>query len=230
MGRGLFFEQQCLGASAGEYEEIPTLPRLSNGRKSVDQIRIEAQVVNFKRLLKRYHCEAEKVQHEISRVWMHNYADMFDEEIILFGTTDFEGPIYIRAFNKNNEIVELDFDDAVHDLKLTKSIHATLPDGSTWKYPWTIKDLQARMYKYISGKPFFYWIFDYKPNYEHRIYYVDDDPQKELEMHEAIRKTAEKLMEFKELGYPERPFFNICQHCPIKDCESRKNKIECQIM
>jgi hypothetical protein len=88
--------------------------------------------------------------------------------------------------------------------------------------------LQSRIYKYITGLPFFYWVFDYKPNSEHRIYFVKDDNQKDLEMHEAIRKTAEKLMEFKEQDFPKRPFFNVCRQCPL-ECEMRKNTVECQI-
>lgn len=229
MMKGLFFEYKAIGATAREFEKIDSLPLVRNDKKSVDQIRIEAQVTNFKRLAEKYCIEIDKVQQKVSKIWMHPYADAFDEEIIIVGKTDFMAPIHMRAFNENNEIINIDYDEAIHDLKLTKSIQGSFADGSSWKYPWTMNTLQAYMYKYITELPFFYWVFDYKPKYEHRIFMMKDDPQKTLEMHEAIRKTAEKLIEFKENGYPEWPFFNVCQGCPL-ECESRKSIIECQIV
>ena len=226
--KGLYFEYQCLGATAKEFEVVDDLPRLRNGNKSVDQQRIDTQVIMFKRMVDKYQMDLKYIQKRVEKVWMHNYADAFNEEIVIFGITDAISSIVVQGV-KDNEIVDLSASEAVIDLKLTKNIHATFQDGSSWKYPWTRNNTQAYVYKYITGLPFFYFVFDYKPTPERRIYYVEDDPQKTLEMHETIRKTAEEIMKMREEGFPARPFFSICDQCPITDCPARKNQIECQI-
>ena len=228
MQKGLYFEYLILGASANEFKEVHELPLVRGGKKSVDQERIEAQVIMFNRLLKNVDGKVIESQVRVQKEWDHPY-NIYDEPIIISGVLDFISSITSRAVTTNSEVKDIHFDKAVCDIKLTKDIYGKFQNGASWKYPWTINGLQGRMYKYITELPFFYWVFDYKPVPDYRIYMMADDPNKVLEMHESIRKTVEKLIELKKSDYAAFPAFNLCNNCPIKDCKEKNSKINIQI-
>lgn len=218
MLKGSYFETQCLGSATGG-ETINDLPRLKSGAKTADHQRIDQQVEKFKELLKEYNINI--IQKRINLLHEH------DSDTILYGEIDFFGSI------EDNELGFVPF--AAIDLKLTASIHAQYGDFC-WAYPYNMDHTQARMYSYLIEKniqkkvPFYYMVFDYKPNPEYKIIRKKIEPLDELEFSEALRKTQEKYRYYEAVRWDEyRPSAENCSNCPLLEtCKvaNRRQPIE----
>lgn len=181
MLKGSYFETMCIGATAyGAVTDLPRKIRPAN-EKTIDHIRIDKQVENFKILADRYGLEITKnniqIRHE--KEWDRYMHD--DVIIIITGVTDIETNILY-----NGVIL-----DAVIDLKLTGDIHNTWGDFN-WSNPKYMDHIQMDMYFELTGKEPFYWVFDIK-NEENLIYHhsVDEEGMNMLEY--RINKTALEL-------------------------------------
>lgn len=236
MASGSYFEYICLGAGAGD-DTVTDLRSVKAGRggaKSVDQERIEDQARNFENIAKELGVVIgpENVQLAVFKEWDHEYNEWADEyDILITGILDLVSPIRGMAFKEQGERLPLDFPEAVHDLKLTKDVWGTFGRNRCWAYPWTMDHTQLAIYNYITDLPTFYWVFDYKPRPEFRIYHKEMTSIEKLEMHETIRKTVERYIELDKLGWPAGPAYYRCQNCPVsaEDCSQRSVKPDIQI-
>lgn len=223
--KGCFFEFIALGNPNKDGVFVSDLPRLKDGKKSVDQIRIEAQAEFFKDKFLDYNnitISNRAVYHKIP----------YNKDIDLEMTSDIEGSIFDDNYNEERA--------CIIDLKLTGNIHNQFGNFS-WGNPYNMDHIQAIMYHHIvseeikmnlgtdNGKiidlSFYYAIFDYKPKPEHILIEVKPTPIRKEEMKEAIRKAAEKVKINNEFGWSETPSYNNCIDCPlILTCKSANKK------
>lgn len=232
---GKYFEYVCLGAGADMTDLVTDLRHVKSGRggeKSADQIRIEDQARMFEEIAENLGVKIikENIQVRVEKPWDHEYNEWEEEyDIVITGIIDFISPVNAMAFKENGERGVIQCENAVHDLKLTKDIWAVFGRNRSWAYPWTMNHTQLAIYNYITDLPAFYWVFDYKPKAEFRVYHKEMTSMEKLEMHEAIRKTAEKYIELDKVGWPASPAYYRCKDCPVKDCTSRTKKPDIQI-
>lgn len=235
MAAGSYFEYICLGAGADLGDTVTDFTEIKSGRggaKSVDQIRMEDQAVIFENLLEQF-CGADlEVQRRIEKEWDHEYNEFADDyKIMVTGVVDFLAPVHAVGFDSNGERKEINYDEAIHDLKLTADIWGTFGRNKTWAYPWTMNSLQLIVYNYILGLPTFYWVFDYKVKPEFRIYEKEVTAIDKVEMHETIRKAAEILIEAEQNGWSPYPAYYRCKECPLSSehCDQRTTIPDIQI-
>lgn len=213
MLRGSYFEHLCLDAGHA-HDDVPVtdLPRLKSGAKSVDQQRIEAQAEAFKKLVAERPIKVHEKQVQITIPYDENYE--------LNGTIDFIGSM-------DGEITL-----SIFDLKLTSSIyHEHNYDGGapwSWEFPHNMDFTQAYMYNYLVNEqlhidaPFYYMVFDYKPNSEYKIILKKVERMHKAELMESIRKTIEKIDLHKATQWGYNPGYKNCNNCPLKEsCTER---------
>lgn len=225
MDKGKFFEYLCIGASADKDDMVTDLTRLKSGNKSVDQERIESQVIMFQRLLEEFNIKIEEIQQKYHKEWDHEFNIwMATHEVIIQGTIDFRADLYANATDQNGEEKVLNLPRCIHDLKLTADIWEIYGRGS-WAYPWSMSHSQVAMYQYLTGSPFCYWVFDYKPRPEFRLWNHEATDIEKMELHETIRKTVEKFVEYEDNNWPKKPAYYRCATCPVGDhCDKKTTK------
>lgn len=214
--KGLVFEQEAL-----DMDPVYGPPLLKMGGVPVDYIRIREQAKRFKEeIVPQYELEIkpENVQLYIE----HQY----NADVILHGTLDFVSPIKDDVLGK--------MPIAIHDLKMTGSIYKQFGDYS-WAFPYNIDHTQAHMYKFLFKAehkytlPFYYWVFDYSPDKNLKIFRKETTSIDSLELEESIRMSVEKLNEYDRNGWVESASPENCRYCPLKEtCKSfdTKQKIE----
>jgi hypothetical protein len=210
--RGLYFEGLCIGGSA-HGASITDLPRLKSGEKSVNQQRIEQQAEVFKTIVKERPIEIKETQVTITVP----YNDKFE----LVGTLDFMG-----FMDDKKEL-------AIVDLKLTGSIYREHNyDGFgawSWEFPHNMNFLQAYMYTYLVKEqfkvdaPFYYMVFDYKPESEYKIIRKKVERMHIMELMESIRQTVEKIEFHEATGWKFKPAYKNCINCPLKNTCTEKD-------
>lgn len=207
MIKGSYFESLALAMNG-----VPEPPRLKNGEKSVDVQRIESQAVRFFGLLDEYKMQIQETQIEIIRPYNEKYQ--------LKGFIDFTSPFL------DNEIGFQPI--AIFDLKLTKSIYAELNYDNasapwSWAFPFNKDHTQAYMYNYLfelqfgANLPFYYFVFDYKPEPEFKIIRKKIGPLERAELIESIEKTIHAIEENEACGWPTVASYKNCKTCPIKN-------------
>ena len=230
MQKGLYFESLLLGK--GRTGSLFELPRLRNGNKSIDQIRIEEQVNMAEMVFKMYGIEIFKkgkscnVQIESSMAI--EYKEYPDIDFSLSGGMDIISPISVPKTNYN-------YDAAVIDIKLTMS-RFNEHGKYCWALPQYMDLTQGVLYSTLTGIPFFYLVFDYKekrgnghlllpvatmamfPNgyssvEEEQYYNVAKQRQSDLRVN--IKTVIEQVIMMHAEGYPERPSYSNCDMCPI---------------
>ena len=208
--RGNYFEYLAIGAGAINDYVVTDLPRLKNGNKSLDQIRIEEQAMRFKSLLPTYGMQIVEVQKVVTAPWV------YDDDITLRIVIDFLSPIKYRV---GNQIY--DYPLALMDLKLTQNIHNNFGDYS-WGFPANMDHLQAILYSHVWEEnygeqlPWFYWVFDYKKNPENKLIRKKVDNLQIAEMHESIRKTQANLLYYEAEDWPTNPSIDVCKSCALR--------------
>lgn len=252
MLKGSYFETLCLGSGVRntKTEDLPRkkltakqiLAGQTIGDKTIDQIRIEQQAMNFARHLVKYEINVQKevnTQVEIFKQWSKNDNVILRGELDIFPTT-VELPVRGERY-------------AVIDLKLTAKF-------STWgEYCWAtpsamdhtqgfmyhelVRDIdldlnnqmnpnnkiqflyEGRMKKQIQENEmlFFYFVFNYNDKeLSHKFVEVPWNNMNRLELHESIRKTVEELNKNERYGWNSlRPTENNCKGCPVLNCEAK---------
>lgn len=220
--KGNYFEYLAIGANATSNDAVTDLPRLKNGDKSIDQIRIEEQAMRFKSMLPTYGMQVMESQKVVTVPWK------YDDDVVLRIVIDFLSPIKYRTGHIIN-----DHPLAIIDLKLTQNIHNNFGDFS-WRFPANMDHLQAIMYSHVweeahgSKIPFYYWVFDYKKKPENKIIRKKEPSSIDFaEMHESIRKTQANLMYYEANGWPTNPSVKVCQRCALKSiCKDSQVAVE----
>lgn len=203
MERGVYFETLCLGSGV-KGKQLHDLPRLKNGRKSVSQIRIEEQAQKFPSIL-----DAHKMMIRENDIYLEYEME---SGIFLCGTTDFLSPIW--------DDTDGPIDNAIIDLKLTQTIYSQF-GPFCWHFPVNMDHTQAYMYTHLWREvrgmdlPFYYMVFDYKPNPEYKMIKKLVGTLEMYELQEAIRKTLEKINFHEGRGYFTNPLHENCKDCPL---------------
>lgn len=219
MMKGLVFEDWCLSKPGQATHEAP---RLKNGNLSADYIRISEQAEKFKtEIMPQFGLEIKHQQLLIE----HEYSD----NVTLHGKLDFCSPV-------KDEVLG-DIPMAIHDLKLTGSIFKTWGDFS-WAFPYNIDHTQAFMYTYLYKEkfgweiPFYYWVFDYSPDKNFKVFRKSVEAMHKLELQESIRMSVEKIEYFEKNGWDvEVANENNCKGCALKDnCKSFNPKKQIEII
>ncbi len=227
MTKGKFFEYLSLGSGADEDDMVTDLPRIRGDKKSADQVRIEAQATVFLNAVEKYGANINETQVFYRKEWEHDNNIWSDEyRIIIAGTIDFKSPILANAINGNGERSVISYKEAIHDLKLTADVTTTFGPFA-WGSPWNMDHIQACIYNYITSLPFFYWVFDYKTKPEFKLIYKEIDSISKMEMHEAIRKTIETMIEFESNDWAPVPYYSLCKNCIVTEqetCDMRISK------
>lgn len=209
--KGRFFETLAIGGGANPKEDVYDLPRLLNGKKSSDQIRIEEQAMVFKSKLKEFNMKILETQLKFQVEWP------YDRRVLVQPTIDFVSPI-IGQYNG----VKYDYKYAIFDLKLTQNIRSGF-GMYAWANPQDMDHLQAFTYvwafKEATGRevPFFYWVFDYKKNPEDVMIKKKVDDMNYNEMHETIRKTVAYWDYYNKTGWDANPTPELCRNCHLKE-------------
>jgi hypothetical protein len=205
MLKGSYFETLCLGEGA-KGEKVTDIPRLKSGEMSVDQQRIIKQSEAFHDMVKERPIVIEQKQIEI----IIPYNDKYN----LKGYLDFIGMV------EPNEL-------AIADLKLTGSINREHNyDGFgpwSWRFPQNYDFTQAYFYEYLVEEqfdkklPFYYLVYDYKPESESLIIRKKIERMHRLELMQSIVSTIDKIEYHTATGWKERPSYRNCQNCPLKE-------------
>lgn len=209
--RGLYFEYQCLGANAHSDGTVPQLPMLNSGKKSVDHLRIDDQVMRFNEMFDPNHPDF--LGHEITH-----------RQLVLKGEHD-ETPI-------EGTLDFVSVQDGVHyvnDLKLTSDI------SGYWSELDTMDHTQAVTYAWLYWvnfgiQPVFrYWVFDYSPRKNIKFVDVEIKDETFADVLRSYTVADIHLMsmwadsdELPAVASPEQ-----CSRCRL-DCPSRviKSKIK----
>lgn len=212
MLKGSYFEGLCLGSS-GKGEIISDLPRLKSGEKSVDQQRIEKQAEVFKQMCIDRPIVVMQKQLQLTVEYNKDYD--------LTGIIDFDGTI------DGEETISM------FDLKLTGSIYHEHREGQfgpwSWEFPYNMDFTQAFMYNYLYSEmhqvnaPFYYLVFDYKPESEYKIIRKKIEKMHILELMETIRKGIEKIEFHQASEWEYNPIYKNCIQCPLKNTCPVKN-------
>lgn len=246
MLKGRYFETLGLGCSRNN-DNIYDLPRKQvsvkqkkenpnfKGNKTIDQIRIDYQVENFKRLCDKYKVNVcdKNVQIHIKKVWEKNRDIMLSGHLDIFPTS-----LYHKFYIHNNIII---------DLKLTGDITSTFGKFG-WGRPANIDPIQGIFYHYLvkdidmelnshlegvlfhkewinkyngilpifNDTPFYNWVFDYKKEpLSNDFFPVEITSLRIQELHESIRKVVGLIDTYTEHGYPPNPNKENCANCPL---------------
>jgi len=224
MTNGVFFESLAIGGDV-RGNTITDLPRLRTGKKSTDHKRIESQVLEFKRDANELELEIDRFtsQQRFCKVW-HGMADV-DIIVIFIGGLDLLSPI---KYNGEKRLAAI-------DLKLTKDVSNT--NGNfCWGSPNDMDHTQAYSYSWMTGLPFYYMVYDYKPKMEKKSpLKVNINAIILKEFFEALRKAVANIIYEENTGWQPRPgllddtgFRKVpkCEKCIVKDCKFYKKNIE----
>lgn len=199
---GNFFESLCIGGTAYG-NAITDLPRKLNGEKTADQLKIEEQATNFKRLCAEYGITItdKNTQRRYRIPYEHEFKNECD--VFITGVLDFEHPIWVKE----------EFVECVIDLKLTKSLTNTFGPHA-WGNAEYNDHIQFDIYNFISKKPCLYWVFDYSKELNQEMFMHEVDEEDFSIMHQRIRQVIIELMFCKDNEWMQEPNYNSCKDCP----------------
>lgn len=215
MNNGVFFETLCLGSGA-KGNAIRDLLRLKTGKKSLDQKRIESQVIEFNKDVKEYKIDINSytTQQTFVKVWRG--LEKFNVIVIFTGDLDILSPIDYKNVHHTLACI---------DLKLTLDL------SSTWgTFAWgaveTMDHTQAYAYTWLTNLIFFYMVYDYKPEMRKRIFKVNTDEIIMREFFEGLRKATAEYIRAEKGGWKKDNTLGLCMKCKVKECEFYQTEID----
>lgn len=237
MLKGMYFESQCIGSTAGG-SVITDLPRhKKTGAKLSDHERIDQAIARFFLVAEAYGLiiDANYTQLYRKRLW-NDPSSVNPVRIYLEGTLDLMSPVSTPRYS---------FDAATIDLKLTKDRDVTdsFSNGLFHTTPWGNMEkadfTEAMMYRLIFGMPFVYLVFDFKkedPGFRDIPIITDvNDPdpakatlaqQRMNQLYYSLRWVSESIFRWENHRWPMEPNTLICGKCVIPDCPKRLEKVE----
>lgn len=207
LSKGKFFEYLVLGSGAIEGEDVKDLPRLRDGSKSTDQLRIEEQAFRIKKALFDKN-DPDYLGFEIKSVQRH------------LSVNDESGTLDIEAIDNKDNIW-------IIDLKLTKDLSSDRTKYG-WGNDWSTIDLiQLTHYKELYNKVY----NDVNPRVG--LLVADYSPKKQIEFGEILisnfklnekrkrfAKAREVIALYEKNEWIKYPSFNECKNCPLT-CDKR---------
>jgi hypothetical protein len=227
LARGIFFEYKAFGTLPNNpSQQIVDLPRLQNGKKSADQVRIEMQAdmlpLNF-----------QKMKWDIAYTNFNTTIklnDKFSIKVILDAV--------VNAYDEEHGEVT-----AIVDTKLTKDVNNKFGD-SCWGSPEFMDHLSAVVYywvfslllKEISEKhpnlksdlpiKFYYYVADYKQDMECKIIEKVIHPNSIREMEHKLKSSMSLILSWEEQGFPAMPHSSLCSNCPLySKCDEKETRL-----
>lgn len=217
MVKGQYFETMVLG-SGREGVRVTDLPHKKNGQPTIDHSRIDLQVQRFPEVLEKYGIRMPKANGR------QLYIEVDINGITCSGNLDFVSPvIYTDPITQEKK----NYPVAVIDLKLTKDRDNEF-GPFCWGTPENMDKLQGIMYPLLFKKkfaaqlpedyntPFFYLVFDYKPQFGDKLIPVEYNAEEEERLIERITMTYEKLQESQRADWPAVPDYEQCKKCPLR--------------
>lgn len=208
MKRGSYFETLAIGGGSGQSDDVTDLPRLKDGKKSSDQIRLEEQAERFNDYMKElgFKIIPETVQMKLE-------------------TEDFQGTIDFMAIGPDGDI-------SIWDLKSTADIYSDF-GYTAWHKPETVDFTQqfayARAWFKSTGQKLrtYMYVADYTPNKNIKVFEVKFDYEAKFNLIEQRLEAAYSYIE-SYLGtgdLPANPSINKCMKCPfLYRCKYKVNK------
>ena len=200
MERGKYFEQLLLGHSADEKEKISDLPRLDNGAKSIDQVRIEAQAERGKRVL----------------------SNPNDPEYLGFGVVSTQ----LRVTNEDESgVIDIEATDGTNDwiidVKLTRDLTNTRTIYG-WGNDLSKMDLvqlahYSNLYEQTVGRRprVGFLIFDYSPKKRIKFSEIILSESKQQEKTDRFNMAKGVVKLYQEKGWVTTPSVGECEKCNI---------------
>jgi hypothetical protein len=196
MLRGSFFETKCLGSGV-KGQMTDDLPRLASGKKSIEQIRIEDQVQQFK--------------------------NMFDPESTEFmGWLIVDKQLHITNSTREGTIdfvCKRDGITSIWDLKLTSDM---MSPGGWWAAPQRMDHIQLTTYKDLYREKYgddcetYYALFDYSPKKNIKILKINISEEtlvNSLQRFDVVNESLVEYLLFDE--YPATPSYYECARCKV---------------
>lgn len=214
-------------------------PPIYYGEKTINQIRIETQASEFKRLCAKYQITIAppfNTQVLIYKRW--------DDNVLLSGELDIFPTLVLGTVPKL----------CVVDLKLTADLNSTFGEFAWGDFD-SMDNIQGLMYQYLvrdidfdlnsqmgndnlfelvsptiqkiiddNELKFLFWVFDYKKPVDklgNKFFPVNYDSNAECELKETIRKTVSLIDTFESSGW-QRKVCKTCEKCPI-ECSLKSN-------
>lgn len=214
MVKGQRFEWLAVGSKNRE-GDIPEIPKLKNGSKGTDELRIEGQAEVFKQVLPHYNMQLLLPEGQDNPSVALNYE--FGEDVLLTGIFD--------------ALISWNGAPAIMDLKLTASLVSRWgPNGKPgWGDYFNMDHLQAYLYIYLAEKifkrkmRFVYALFEYGPDPKFKFIEIKDSSMRRAEMLHRIADARDKLLAFAEQDYPRQGHYLQCVKCAEKDtCPARR--------
>ena len=231
---GQFFETLAIGSTA--YGAVTSLPIGKSGKVPVDQKRIEEQALNFRLVCEQHGIiiNKEPSPGKPKNVQKNFYIPIEIEEFAHEGietvinmTVDILSPISYG---------QVEYPMGIIDLKLTWDRNSTYGDYC-WGAPEYMDHIQAYIYGFILGFPFFYLVFDYNSKDRgHKIVPINtnlnhsDAGKKEEAMRryretiEIIKSTLYRIMDHHHHGWYTNPSYDNCKSCPLDCLDRNKNQ------
>lgn len=212
MLKGSYFETKVLGAEHFGEKAVFDLPRKKNGQCTIDHARIDLQAQQFPEVIKKYGIRMPKKNARQIMITLEK------NNVLLYGTIDFVSPMEHPEYGSHPV--------AVIDLKLTKDRESTFGDFC-WGLPENMDHLQGLMYPYLFKEnfkdhlpkgytpPFYYLVFDYKPEFGNKLIPVEYDAYYEEKLWERIFAANDKLLEMQAAEWPAEPDYEQCKNCPL---------------
>jgi hypothetical protein len=242
MLKGLYFESNCLGATANDEELVLDLPRVQSkgkkfGTKTIDHERIDEQIMLFDSYCQKHgviivkdpihsglkkNVQIKKVV-EFEADWLEQ--DYPDVKLYMKGVADIISPVHDVDFN---------YPMAVIDLKLTVNRNSTFGEFA-WGSPQYMDHTQGVLYSWFWKLPFVYWVWDYSSkergnkfvqliiDTESSDYEIRQESLTRLqEMQQTIRACTVLIMEltYNNQWGDTNPIFELCKDCPVI-CDKR---------
>ena len=213
MVKGQRFEYLAVNSRNRE-GEIPEIPKLKNGQKSTDELRIEAQAEVFKEVLPHYGMSIVLPEGQDNPSASISYRL---DDVNLTGILD--------------AVILWNGVPAIMDLKLTASLVSRWgPNGKPgWGDYFNMDHIQAYLYMFLVEKifkrkmRFVYALFEYGPDPKFKFLEIKDSPLRRQEMLRRVEDAKEKLRAFAAQQYPRQGHYLQCVKCVERDtCPARK--------
>ena len=247
---GKYFETLCLGSSSRGDKQLD-LPRLNNGNKGVTQLRIEKQVLLFKLLCEKYQIRVN--EHNTQTVYYKEWHK--DRRVILRAEMDIAPTTILRNIDNQGEALWLSIIDLKLTVNINSDwgefgwgdyANMDKTQGMFYQYMWRDMDVDFNisesgetwyesfrtgfMKELIEKKLFlfYYWVFSHaKTGMDHqKLCRVVWDKAKELDLHEAIRKTVSLMELWNEEGFKANPSYEACKDCKLENCKEKTTEEE----